>query len=260
LSPQAQAPDNNFVVLLGVTVWRADLSTPPWHLDHLGKNWWARQDLNLGPTDYESAALTAELRARFALIILQRKELERMRNFASARVDCLGASSAVNWHYRRDPGEKRYSAACRFAVVGIAAEFDGPLGSAQRERVIRAAPVCRYAHLIINIEIRKDRSGLREWQIQFELAKPHVQGVRRQMEEPAKVVVFQVAVTKPSCSAGASRRKVVVNPEREVIAKASCRNDRKRVRGKQVRAGNKGIWSIGLNRRRRLVRIPIEEA
>ena len=27
-------------------------------------NWWARQDLNLGPTDYESAALTAELQAR----------------------------------------------------------------------------------------------------------------------------------------------------------------------------------------------------
>src|SRR5437870_7839182 len=27
--------------------------------------WWARQDLNLGPTDYESAALTAELRAPF---------------------------------------------------------------------------------------------------------------------------------------------------------------------------------------------------
>jgi hypothetical protein len=26
--------------------------------------WWARQDLNLGPTDYESAALTAELRAQ----------------------------------------------------------------------------------------------------------------------------------------------------------------------------------------------------
>jgi hypothetical protein len=26
--------------------------------------WWARQDLNLGPTDYESAALTAELQAR----------------------------------------------------------------------------------------------------------------------------------------------------------------------------------------------------
>jgi hypothetical protein len=28
------------------------------------KLWWARQDLNLGPTDYESAALTTELQAR----------------------------------------------------------------------------------------------------------------------------------------------------------------------------------------------------
>jgi hypothetical protein len=27
--------------------------------------WWARQDLNLGPMDYESTALTAELRARW---------------------------------------------------------------------------------------------------------------------------------------------------------------------------------------------------
>ena len=26
-------------------------------------SWWARQDLNLGPMDYESTALTAELRA-----------------------------------------------------------------------------------------------------------------------------------------------------------------------------------------------------
>src|SRR5215471_12761681 len=31
--------------------------------------WWARQDSNLGPTDYESAALTAELRARTYIII-----------------------------------------------------------------------------------------------------------------------------------------------------------------------------------------------
>jgi len=38
---------------------------------HLEMSWWARQDLNLGPTDYESAALTAELRApRNAQIIL----------------------------------------------------------------------------------------------------------------------------------------------------------------------------------------------
>jgi hypothetical protein len=33
----------------------------PWQ--NLEFFWWARQDLNLGPTDYESAALTAELRA-----------------------------------------------------------------------------------------------------------------------------------------------------------------------------------------------------
>ena len=28
-----------------------------------GSGWWALQDLNLGPMDYESTALTAELRA-----------------------------------------------------------------------------------------------------------------------------------------------------------------------------------------------------
>jgi hypothetical protein len=33
---------------------------------------WARQDSNLGPTDYESAALTAELRARPAPTLAQR--------------------------------------------------------------------------------------------------------------------------------------------------------------------------------------------
>jgi hypothetical protein len=32
--------------------------------DRTQNKWWARQDSNLGPTDYESAALTAELRAR----------------------------------------------------------------------------------------------------------------------------------------------------------------------------------------------------
>ena len=30
----------------------------------LAVSWWALQDLNLGPMDYESTALTAELRAR----------------------------------------------------------------------------------------------------------------------------------------------------------------------------------------------------
>ena len=35
------------------------------------KIWWALQDLNLGPMDYESTALTAELRARFVFIMLK---------------------------------------------------------------------------------------------------------------------------------------------------------------------------------------------
>ena len=38
-----------------------------WHASRspqAGEGWWARQDSNLGPTDYEPAALTAELRAR----------------------------------------------------------------------------------------------------------------------------------------------------------------------------------------------------
>lgn len=44
--------------------------------------WWARQDLNLGPMDYESTALTAELRAlnrdgaeRLDLIVLKIPQL-----------------------------------------------------------------------------------------------------------------------------------------------------------------------------------------
>src|SRR5436189_432932 len=40
---------------------RPELVNAAWQI------WWALQDLNLGPTDYESAALTAELRARATL-------------------------------------------------------------------------------------------------------------------------------------------------------------------------------------------------
>jgi hypothetical protein len=42
----------------------------PWERDKKRKEeketctWWALQDLNLGPMDYESTALTAELRAQ----------------------------------------------------------------------------------------------------------------------------------------------------------------------------------------------------
>ena len=41
----------------------------------LGECWWALQDLNLGPMDYESTALTAELRAHRASKSAARKDL-----------------------------------------------------------------------------------------------------------------------------------------------------------------------------------------
>ena len=37
----------------------------------MGNGWWARQDSNLGPMDYESTALTTELRARVAIKLTQ---------------------------------------------------------------------------------------------------------------------------------------------------------------------------------------------
>ena len=43
--------------------------------DNLLNDWWARKDLNLEPTDYESAALTVELRAPRVYNILQDKYL-----------------------------------------------------------------------------------------------------------------------------------------------------------------------------------------
>ena len=39
--------------------------------------WWALQDLNLGPIDYESTALTAELRARKGLLAIPRLRFYR---------------------------------------------------------------------------------------------------------------------------------------------------------------------------------------
>ena len=48
----------------GQSEWKIDDAAAA---NSLKTKWWARQDLNLGPTDYESAALTAELRARSKL-------------------------------------------------------------------------------------------------------------------------------------------------------------------------------------------------
>jgi hypothetical protein len=61
------------------------------------KIWWARQDLNLGPTDYESAALTAELRARSLYKILHHRELVNMRRINGSLLCRLGANFGVSW-------------------------------------------------------------------------------------------------------------------------------------------------------------------
>ena len=49
--------------------------------------WWARQDLNLGPTDYESAALTAELRAPRVKIV---SVYAAFWTFSRESLSCLG--------------------------------------------------------------------------------------------------------------------------------------------------------------------------
>ena len=58
--------------------------------------WWARKDLNLGPMDYESTALTAELRAlrQRNLSILQ--YLVNDAGISRSRSYCSGASSGVS--------------------------------------------------------------------------------------------------------------------------------------------------------------------
>jgi hypothetical protein len=46
------------------------------------EGWWARQDLNLGPTDYESAALTAELQARLLPTYHRRQRSNEFQHLA----------------------------------------------------------------------------------------------------------------------------------------------------------------------------------
>ena len=61
--------------------------------------WWARQDLNLGPTDYESAALTAELRAPRTYKILYRIESMEIRHLKGDQLRHTGARFGVGWRH-----------------------------------------------------------------------------------------------------------------------------------------------------------------
>src|SRR5208283_3814441 len=69
------------------------------------RNWWARQDLNLGPTDYESAALTAELRAPRLLNILHREDLMQIDGLRLALLTLAGASSGASSFLWNDSGQ-----------------------------------------------------------------------------------------------------------------------------------------------------------
>ena len=53
---------------------------------------WARQDLNLRPIDYESTALTTELRARCAKKIRRRRLLRTLADGSSPHTEPESAS------------------------------------------------------------------------------------------------------------------------------------------------------------------------
>jgi hypothetical protein len=57
---------------------------------------WALQDLNLGPTDYESAALTAELRARARIINVECPVSNDQCPMIVLR-DCVWAPREIGW-------------------------------------------------------------------------------------------------------------------------------------------------------------------
>jgi hypothetical protein len=68
----------------------------------LTSGWWARKDLNLGPMDYESTALTAELRAHGRAMLLLFRAVRDGRNFATAAdLDFQSSSDAIRAGRRR---------------------------------------------------------------------------------------------------------------------------------------------------------------
>ena len=70
LAPRKFLPCNSMPTVGG--------SAPAKSIRNFSLKWWARSDLNRGPSDYESPALTAELRARIV-------RMQRVTEFRSSR-------------------------------------------------------------------------------------------------------------------------------------------------------------------------------
>ena len=62
--------ERSWLVASGESVVSLEMAAEDSRLEPAAGNyWWARLDLNQEPTDYESAALTVELRARLKIIL-----------------------------------------------------------------------------------------------------------------------------------------------------------------------------------------------
>jgi hypothetical protein len=82
-------------------------------------NWWARKDLNLGPMDYESTALTAELRARSYLRLITANGLNNItRNFLLGTF-MFGAVLVAVGLARRVTGGKTDGATSRSTAASV---------------------------------------------------------------------------------------------------------------------------------------------
>lgn len=68
--------------------------------------WWAHQDLNLEPTDYESAALTVELWARsFGFYIVRASLWSPFADWSQEGSDSCGFPRSGTWSRGRDPND-----------------------------------------------------------------------------------------------------------------------------------------------------------
>ena len=89
----------------------------------------------------------------------------------------------------------------------------------------------RFAVNVIRREI--DGACMCEGQVQFELSELHVQCVLRQADSVAKIVVLQLAIAQCRHWHRRSGGNIIVDPEGQVLPKASRGDDREGIRRKQ---------------------------